>query len=149
MFIYSEPIVPPADNFSVSVNSLAVVRKPLIFLRSARLVGFVAFSVIILLIKLPIYARTLTNLTNPSSPVDFTWLTRSHEMSLNLKIGNLRYLHVSNLQVLLVILLLKSHLYSNKCGCDVLLKVACVAEAILGKSALKSGCALSSFSFNP
>ena len=33
------------------------------------------------------------------------YVTRSHEMSLNLKFGNWRYLHVSNLQVLLVILI--------------------------------------------
>ncbi len=33
------------------------------------------------------------------------YATRSHEMSLNLKFGNWRYLHVSNLQVLLVILI--------------------------------------------
>ena len=57
-----------------------------------------------------------------------TWIivTRSHEMSLNLKFGNLIYLRVSNLQVLLVILILKSRFYSKKCGRDVLLKVACV-----------------------
>ena len=59
-------------------------------------------------------------------------VTHSHKMS-----QNLRYLHVSDLQVLLIILILKSHFYSNKCGCDVFLKVACVAEAILRKSALK------------
>ena len=69
-------------------------------------------------------------------------MTRSHEMSFNLKFGNLRYLHVSNLQVLLVILILKSHLYSKRFGRDVLLNVACVAEAIWRKSTLK----LSSFS---
>ena len=62
---------------------------------------------------------------------------RSHEMSLNLKFGKLRCLHVSNLQVLLVILILKSRFYSKTCGCDVFLKVAFVAEAILSKSALK------------
>ena len=33
-------------------------------------------------------------------------VTRSHEMSFNLKFGNFRYLHVSNLQVLLVILVI-------------------------------------------
>ena len=55
------------------------------------------------------------------------YVTRSHEMSLNLKIGNLRYLHVSNMKVLLVILILKSRFYSK----------ACVAETILTKSALK------------
>ena len=65
------------------------------------------------------------------------YVTCSLEMSLNLKLGNLRYLHVSNMQVLLVTLILKSRLYSKKCGCDVFLKVACVAEAILRKSALK------------
>ena len=64
-------------------------------------------------------------------------MTRSHGMSLNLKFGNLRYLHVSNLQVLLVILILKSRFYSKTCGCDVFLKAAGVAEAILRKSALK------------
>ena len=42
-----------------------------------------------------------------------------------------------NLQVLLVILILKSRFYSKKCGHDMFLKVACVAEAILRKSALK------------
>ena len=57
-------------------------------------------------------------------------MTRSHEMSLNLKFGSLRYLHVSNLQVLFVILLLKSRFYSNKRGCDVFLEAACVVEAI-------------------
>ena len=70
----------------------------------------------------------------------YVCVTRSHEMSLNLKFGNLRYLHVSNLKVLLVILILKSHFYfqkkkKKKSGCGVFLKVACVAEAILRKSA--------------
>ena len=66
------------------------------------------------------------------------YVTHFHEMSLiNLKFGNLRYLHASNLQVLLVILTLKSRFYSKKFGCDMFLKVACVAEAILRKSALK------------
>ena len=64
-------------------------------------------------------------------------MTRSHEMRLNLNFGNLRYLHVSNLQVLLVILILKSRLDSKKCGFDVFLQDAGVAEAILRKSALK------------
>ena len=64
-------------------------------------------------------------------------VTRSHGMSLYLKFGNLIYLHVSNLQALLVILILKSRFYSPKCGCDVFWKVLCVAEAILRKSALK------------
>ena len=50
---------------------------------------------------------------------------------------NLKYLHISNMQVLLVILIRKSRFYSRKCGCDVFLKVACVAGAILRKSALK------------
>ena len=68
---------------------------------------------------------------------------------VSLKFGNLRYPHVSNLQVLLVILMLKSSLYSQKCGCGAFLKVACMAEAILRKSALNFHCALSSFSFNP
>ena len=58
-----------------------------------------------------------------------------------LKFGNLRYLHVSNLQVLLVILILKSRFYSKKWGGGggggMFLKVACVVEAILRKSALK------------
>ena len=58
-------------------------------------------------------------------------------MCLNLKFGNLSYQHVSNLQVLLVILILKLRFYSKQCGCDVLWKVACVAEAILRKSTLK------------
>ena len=62
--------------------------------------------------------RTLITLWNR-----IEYVTRSHEMSLNLKFGNLRYLHVSNLQVLLVILILKSRFYSKKCGCDVFLKV--------------------------
>ena len=57
--------------------------------------------------------------------------------SLNLKFGSLRYLHASNLQVLLVLLILKSRFYSTKCGRDVLWKVACEAEAILRKSTLK------------
>ena len=65
------------------------------------------------------------------------YVTCSHEMSLNLKSGNLRYLQVSNLQVLLAFLILKSRFYSIKSGCDVFLKVACVAEAILRKSTLK------------
>ena len=41
-------------------------------------------------------------------------VTRFHEMSLNLKFGNLRYQHVSNLQVLLVVLILKSCFYSKE-----------------------------------
>ena len=45
---------------------------------------------------------------------DTIYVTRFHKMSLNLKFGNLKYLHVSNLQVLLVILILKSHIYSQK-----------------------------------
>ena len=61
----------------------------------------------------------------------------SHETDLNFNLGNLSYLRVSNLQVLLVILILKSRLYSKKRGCDAFLNVACVAEAILRKSALK------------
>ena len=56
---------------------------------------------------------------------------------LNLKFGNFKYLHVSNLQVLLVILIVKSRFYSKKLGCDAFLKVACVSETILRKSALK------------
>ena len=48
-------------------------------------------------------------------------VTDFHKMSLNLKFGNLIYLHVSNLQVLLVILILKSRFYSKKCGYDVFL----------------------------
>ena len=44
--------------------------------------------------------RTLITLWNR-----IQYVTRSHEMSLNLKFGNWRYLHVSNLQVLLVILI--------------------------------------------
>ena len=43
--------------------------------------------------------RTLITLWNR-----IEYVTRSHKMSLNLKFGNWRYLHVSNLQVLLVIL---------------------------------------------
>ena len=54
------------------------------------------------------------------------------EMSLNLKLGNFRYLHVSNLQVLLVILILM-FLLKNV---DVAFFKG-VAEAILRKSALK------------
>ena len=54
-----------------------------------------------------------------------------------LKIWQFEILHVSNLQVLLVTLILKSHFYSKKCGFDVFLKDAGVAEAILRKSALK------------
>ena len=77
---------------------------------------------------------TVVNRKNKSPD---TVVTRSHEMSLNLKFGNLRYLHASNQQVLLVILILKSRFYSKRCGCDAFLKVACVAEAILRKSALK------------
>ena len=46
------------------------------------------------------------------------FVTCSHKMCLNLKSGNLWYLHVSNLQVLLVILILKSCFYSKECGCD-------------------------------
>ena len=64
-------------------------------------------------------------------------MTCSHEMTRNLKFGNLKYWHVSNLQVLLGVLRLKSRFYSNKCGCDMFLKVACVVEAILRKTALK------------
>ena len=44
--------------------------------------------------------RTLITLWNRTE-----YVTRSHEMSLNLKFGNWRYLHVSNLQVLLIILI--------------------------------------------
>ena len=44
--------------------------------------------------------RTLITLWNR-----IEYVTRSHEMSLNLKFGNWRYLHVSNLQVPLVILI--------------------------------------------
>ena len=44
--------------------------------------------------------RTLITLWNR-----IEYVTRSHEMSINLKFGNWRYLHVSNLQVLLVILI--------------------------------------------
>ena len=40
-------------------------------------------------------------------------MTHSHEMSLNLKFGNLRYLHVSNLQVLLISLIL-NHVSTSK-----------------------------------
>ena len=61
------------------------------------------------------------------------------------KIGNLRSLHDSNLQVLLVILILKSRFYSKKFGCDMFLKVACVAEAILRKSALKFSLCIEQF----
>ena len=69
-------------------------------------------------------------------------MTRSHEMSLNLKFWQFEITiytcaNVSNLQFLLVILALKSRFYSKQCGRDVIWKVACVAEAILGKSALK------------
>ena len=44
--------------------------------------------------------RTLITLWNR-----IEYVTRSHEMGLNLKFGNLRYPHVSSLQVLLVILI--------------------------------------------
>ena len=44
--------------------------------------------------------RTLITLSNSTE-----YVTRSHEMSLNLKFGNWRYMPVSNLQVLLVILI--------------------------------------------
>ena len=44
--------------------------------------------------------RTLITLWNR-----IEYVTRSHEMGLNLKFGSWRYLHVSNLQVLLVILI--------------------------------------------
>ena len=44
--------------------------------------------------------RTLITLWNR-----IEYVTRSHEMSLNLKFGNWRYLHVSNLHFLLVILI--------------------------------------------
>ena len=44
--------------------------------------------------------RTLITLWNRNE-----YVTRSQEMSLNLKFGKWRYLHVSNLQVLLVILI--------------------------------------------
>ena len=44
------------------------------------------------------------------------YVTLSHERGLDLKFGNLRYLHVANLQVLLVILILKSGFYSKKHG---------------------------------
>ena len=43
-----------------------------------------------------------------------SFVNNSHEMCLNLKFGNLRYLHVSNLQVLLAFLILKSRFYSKK-----------------------------------
>ena len=49
------------------------------------------------------------------------YVTRSHEMSLNLKFGNWRYVHVSNLQVLLVILIFtavarkRSRSFCQKC----------------------------------
>ena len=58
-------------------------------------------------------------------------VTRSHKMSLTLKFGNLRYPYASNLQILFAILIVKSRFYSKKCGCDIFLKVACVAKAIL------------------
>ena len=61
------------------------------------------------------------------------------------KFGNLRSLHDSNLQVLLVILILKSRFCSQKCGCDVVLKVACVVEAILRKPALKFSLCIEQF----
>ena len=64
-----------------------------------------------------VQSRLTTENVNISNHI----VTRSHEMSLNLKFGNLRYLHVSNLHVLLVIFILKSPLYSKKCGCDVFL----------------------------
>ena len=57
-------------------------------------------------------------------------------IDFNLKFGDLTYLHVSDLQVLLI-LILKSCFCFQKCGCDVVLKVACVVEAIFRKSTLK------------
>ena len=54
---------------------------------------------------------------------------------LNLKFGNLRYLHVSNLQVLLIILRLTGCLDHVSAQKNV--AVTYVAEAILRKSALK------------
>ena len=64
-----------------------------------------------------------------------TSVTRSHEMSLNyLKFGNMGYMHVSNLQVLLVVMILKSCFYSKNCGCDVFLKVALLRKLALNFS---------------
>ena len=59
-------------------------------------------------------------------------MTCSHEISLQIWLFEI--LHVSKLQVLLVVLILKSPFYSKKCGCDMFLKVAGVAEAILKKN---------------
>ena len=60
----------------------------------------------------------LFNLKDLSSrhldPKPNSFVTRSHKMSLNLKFGNLTYLHVSNLQVMLIILILKSRFYFKK-----------------------------------
>ena len=57
-------------------------------------------------------------------------MTCSHKMSLN--IWQFEILHDSNLQVLLIILILKSCFYSKQCGHDMLLGSR---EVILGKSA--------------
>ena len=73
---------------------------------------------------------------------------KPHEMSLNLKTWQVEILHVSNLQVPLVILILKSCFFSEQCGCDVFLKVACVAEAILRKSALQFSLGIERFFFS-
>ena len=41
------------------------------------------------------------------------YVTCSHEIDLNFNLGNLSYVRVSNLQVMLVILIFKSRLYSK------------------------------------
>ena len=66
-----------------------------------------------------------------------TIVTRSHEMSLNWKLGTLRYLHVSNLQVLLDILILKSHFYSKKMWMWRVSEGCMYGGGYLEKSALK------------
>ena len=55
------------------------------------------------------------------------YVTRSHKMSLNLKSGNLRYLQVSNLQVLLVILILKLRF-----SCKVNVDAMCFSRLLVG-----------------
>ena len=60
----------------------------------------------------------------------------SHKMSLNLKFGNLRYLHVSICKFCSLFSYL-NHVSTPTNVTDLFLKVACVTEAILRKSPLK------------
>ena len=57
--------------------------------------------------------QSLTSSSSPFPSSIHSFSAVCHEMSLNLKLGNLRYQHVSNLQVLLVILILKSRFYKK------------------------------------